>query len=267
MGMFPAQNLKAGEIILVDRTATAAYSNPDRAGCDNCYRTNTASLVEASCCTVKYCSQVCHDLAMNTYHKVLCGKNFTWLQAPVKGLTHNASQLRPLLMLRVLAACVQSGRDKNPLDRLLVARLQPLSNRDHLDVFTYNESLVTPIKILEQLGVNNLGDINFDRMVLHTIWTRLANNKAGSYDSKRGFIDVMSPYLPLFNHSCAPNVEWKRRNGSSTILFFAKRDVKKGQELSSSYLDVEGMGLDGRTQALWPWFEGPCLCSKCKSES
>lgn len=266
MGMFAAQDLRKGDIILVNRTATATCSTPASAGCDNCYGPASGSWVEAPCCDVKYCSLECHDLALNTYHKVLCGQDFSWLQNPAKGLTFNASPLRPLLMLRVLATCIQSGADRHSLDHPLIARLQPLSDGSHLDVFTFTESILTPIRILEQLHVDMFGVTHFDTMVLHTIWIRLANNKAGSPDPKRGFIDVISPHLPLFNHSCEPNVEWKRRDGSSTISFAAKRDVERGAELFSSYVDVRRMGLEERTRVLWPWFEGLCLCAKCKRE-
>lgn len=103
-------------------------------------------------------------------------------------------------------------------------------------------------------------------MTLHTTWTRLANNKAGSFDPRIGFVDEITPHLPLFNHSCEPNVGWKRADGSTTICFFAKTAVGKGEELFSSYVDTQELGLEERTNELWPWFEGECLCSKCSRE-
>jgi hypothetical protein len=267
MGMFAARDFKPGEHLLLDRTATAACSDPERGACDNCFGRLLGPSTEAPCCAVLYCSPDCRDLAITTYHKALCTRgDFSWLQTRASGLTHNASPLRPLLMLRVLATCVQAGHSMHPLDHPLLARLQPLSNRAHLDVFTLAESIVTPLEILEQLGIDIFGDLRFDTMVLHTIWSRLANNKAGSPDPRLGFVDEISPHLPLFNHACEPNVEWRRRDGSTTILFTVKREVKAGQELFSSYLDVGGMGLEERTQALWPWFEGPCLCETCRWE-
>ena len=65
-------------------------------------------------------------------------------------------------MLRLLATCVQSGIDHSPLDHPLIARLKPLANKEHLDVFTLNESVIVPIKILEQLGVDIFTNRNFD---------------------------------------------------------------------------------------------------------
>jgi hypothetical protein len=263
LGMYAARDIQPGEGILLDRTATGACSSLESGACDNCYGRVNGQPVHSSCCTVIYCSSQCRDLASNTYHKVLCGHDFTWLQTPAKNLSHNASPLRPLLMLRFIATFIQAGPQNHPLDHPLIARLQPLANRSHIDVFTFAESVVTPIRILEQLGIDVFANHNFDTMVLHTVWTRIANNKAGSFDPRRGFIDEISPHLPLFNHSCEPNVEWRRGDASTTIWFFAKSKIKKGDELFSSYLDVEGMGLQERTEALWPWFEGVCLCAKC----
>ncbi|KAH7065887.1 hypothetical protein BKA63DRAFT_537843 [Paraphoma chrysanthemicola] len=213
LGMFAAKNIQPGECVLIDRPATGATSSPDDSACGNCYGFVPSQPISAPCCAVVYCSSACLDLAMSSYHRLLCGQNFDWLQQPAIGLTHNASPLRPLLMLRLLAICVQAGVDKHPLDHSLIARLQPLLDCAHVDVFTFNESVKTPIKILQQLGVDVFAAHNLDTMVLHTIWTRLANNKAGSSDPMRGFIDEISSHLPLFNHSCESNVEWKREDG------------------------------------------------------
>ena len=169
-------------------------------------------------------------------------------------------------MLRLLATCVQAGVEKSPLDHPLIARLKPLANKDHLDVFTLNESIIIPIKILEQLGVDVFANRNFDTEVLHSIWTRLANNKAGSLDPRLGFVDEITPHLPLFNHSCAPNVEWRRENGSTTVRFFAIKPVTMGDELFCSYVNVDGIPVGQRQDLLSPWFEGPCLCSRCTEE-
>jgi hypothetical protein len=267
LGMFAARELRAGECILTDRTATGICSTPSPNSCSNCYARLPDTPTQATCCSESYCSAECLNLAMDTYHKVLCSKDFTWLQEPARGLTHNASPLRPLLMLRVLATCVQAGVEKSPLDHPLIARLKPLANKNHVDVFTLTESVIIPIKILEQLGVDVFANRKFDTDVLHSIWTRLANNKAGCPDPRLGFIDEVTPRLPLFNHSCDPNVEWRRENGSTTVRFFAIKPVKKGEELFCSYLNIGGSLVEERQEMLWPWFEGPCLCCRCEEDA
>ncbi|KZM22053.1 hypothetical protein ST47_g6794 [Ascochyta rabiei] len=269
LGVFAVRPIRKGECVLIDRTTTAACSRrPTTPHCEKCYESPLSSPIRASCCTALYCSRECHDVATKTYHGVLCGQDFAWLLAPASQLEENASPMRPLLMLRFLALCIQAGTDKHPLDHPLIARLQPLANRNHLDVFTLGESVATPVRILQQLGVDVFTSLDrFSTMALHTLWTRVANNKAGSLDPKLGFVDAISPLLPLFNHSCAPNVEYKKEEGTSTIRFFALRDVAQGEEMFDSYRDVEELEREERVQRLWPWFEGACLCARCEREA
>jgi len=267
LGMFANAEIQSGDCILLNYTATGVCSTPAPNSCANCYASLPESPEQAQCCSEIYCSPQCVNLAMSTYHKALCGKDFSWLQETARDLTHNASPLRPLLMLRFLATCVQAGMQNSPLDHPLIARLQPLANKNHLDVFTLTESVAIPFKILEQLGVDVFANRNFDTSILHSIWTRLANNKAGSTDLRLGFVDEITPHLPLFNHSCEPNVEWRRDMGSTTVRFFAKKRIKKGEELFCSYVHVGDRGVEERREMLWPWFEGECLCERCKRES
>ena len=268
LGVFATRTIRKGECILIDRTTTSAVSSPPTLPyCSNCYDSPLSSPISASCCSALYCSLTCRSLANQTYHRALCGQDFTWLLVPASHLRENASPMRPLLMLRFLAATVQSGVSLNPLDHPLIARLQPLANCSHLDVFTLNESVTTPLRILMQLGVDIFTAQNFSTMVLHTIWTRLANNKAGSWEPRLGFVDAITPFLPSFNHSCEPNVEYKKEEGTTTIRFFALRDMEEGEEMFDSYQDVEDLPVEQRFERMWPWFEGPCLCLRCKREA
>lgn len=267
LGVFAVRAIRKGECILIDRTTTAACSAPPTTPhCENCYDAPLSAPIHARCCSALYCSPTCHDLA-KTYHPPLCGQDFSWLLAPAAHLRENASPMRPLLMLRFLAHCVQAGVDTHPLSHPLIARLQPLANAGHLDVFTLGESVVAPLRILRQLGVDVFRARHLDTMALHALWTRLANNKAGSFDAELGFVDEVTPLLPLFNHSCAPNVEYKKESGTSTVRFFALRDVEAGEELFDSYLDVEGLPRAERVDRMWPWFEQACLCPRCRKEA
>ncbi|KAE8871442.1 hypothetical protein PTNB73_02901 [Pyrenophora teres f. teres] len=242
LGMFANREIQSGECILVNRTATGICSTPTPDPCANCYTSLPELPEQAPCCPETFCSRECLNLALNTYHKALCSKDFSWLQTPALGLPHNVSPLRPLLMLRFLATSVQAGVQTSPLDQPLIARLQPLSNKHHLDVFTLTESVALPLKILEQLGVDIFANRNFDTGVLQSIWTRLANNKAGERDGRLGYVDEITPHLPLFNHSCEPNVEWRRDEGSTTVRFFSRKRVGRGEELFCAYVNVWGGG-------------------------
>lgn len=111
-------------------------------------------------------------------------------------------------MLCFIAASMQSCT--NSMSYRLIARLQPLSNRDHIDVLTLNEIILMSVKILQQPNIKIFMNAQFDKVVLHTVWTRLENNEFGSLDASLGFIDKVVPQLPLFNQSCDANVEWRR---------------------------------------------------------
>ncbi|KAF3047128.1 hypothetical protein E8E12_011374 [Didymella heteroderae] len=268
LGMFAARDIKKGECILIDRTATGAVSRPPSTPhCEACYDAPLTSPTTASCCSALFCSPACRDLALGTYHRALCGRDFSWLLAPAASLRENASPMRPLLLLRFLALCVAAGPSAHPLEHPLIARLTPLANCGHLDVFTLHESVTTPLRILSQLGVDVFADARFSTAVLHTLWTRLANNKAGSYDPSLGFVDAITPFLPLFNHSCEPNVEYQKEEGTTTIRFFALRDIAKDEEVFDSYQDVEDLPREERVRRMWPWFEQECLCGKCRKEA
>eukprot|EP00026_Physarum_polycephalum_P009849 Phypoly_transcript_09986.p1 GENE.Phypoly_transcript_09986~~Phypoly_transcript_09986.p1 ORF type:complete len:145 (+),score=6.02 Phypoly_transcript_09986:874-1308(+) len=65
----------------------------------------------------------------------------------------------------------------------------------------------------------------------------------------------------LFNHSCAPNVTLKIRNG--TLEFLMLESVEAGTELNISYTDPTS---PSRRQHLEENYLFLCQCSKCKTE-
>jgi hypothetical protein len=109
LGMFAARNIAPGEALLLDRTATGACSDISDGACDNCFGKVRGSAIHAPCCEASYCSADCRDLAMTTYHKVLCRQDFGWLKEPARALKHNASPLRPLLMLASSRSASKQG--------------------------------------------------------------------------------------------------------------------------------------------------------------
>ncbi|KAK9811310.1 hypothetical protein WJX72_001575 [[Myrmecia] bisecta] len=66
-----------------------------------------------------------------------------------------------------------------------------------------------------------------------------------------------------FNHSCAPNCMVVRDAGWATVT--AQQDVKAGEELTISYIDLE-LPRSARREALKAGFFFDCNCSRCASE-
>ncbi|KAL9576061.1 MAG: hypothetical protein Q9212_007419, partial [Teloschistes hypoglaucus] len=233
-GIFATRKIKPGEILFEDRTvlgscsvsASAPSTLPEeyvhnvRARlCENCYGT-TYSEITASCCNTYYCSFHCRDIALACYHKVLCGKDFTWLFDDCKRLPRSVAG-NGALWLRILAICVQSGL--HPLEHPIIARLTP----NYVPVgrkWSFTNMTKHPFEILGQLGINACKDERYDSWVLHTIWARVLNNKClertcnlgnnnnnpennNNSENPHYDLNVISPMYSFFNHNCEPNAE------------------------------------------------------------
>ena len=305
LGVFATSDITASERLLEDTTSFAVTSISASAPstlptegtpliiCDNCCGyTRRATNFSLACCQIIYCSQQCRDLALS-YHKVLCGKNFDWLYNEAKKLPTESSLNGPM-WLRVLATCVQSGI--HPLDHPMIARLTPLYSRNGRK-WSLVSNIKHPILILKQLGINPFKDLRFDTWVLQTLWARIITNQgehplsaffsllepppqglrqekaAGTWDIALS-VRSISPLYSFFNHSCENNADFECDRGSAlnggTKTFFAKQNIKKGEEICVSYVHFKGNETkEERRVMLAPWIgmEGRCGCSKCRRET
>lgn len=90
------------------------------------------------------------------------------------------------------------------------------------------------------------------------------NNTAGGGGDIVTF--AMDSMYSFFNHSCEfPPMIRGTEDGSSRQVWYSSRDIKKGDEVCTTYV----MGLAPkavRQQQLEPWLAGPCACKRCLSE-
>ncbi|KAL8626763.1 hypothetical protein Q9189_007530, partial [Teloschistes chrysophthalmus] len=270
-GIFATRNIEAGETLFEDRTILGScsvsasapstlpeeYVNGIRARlCENCYGI-TYREITACCCETYYCSIHCRDIALACYHKVLCGKDFTWLFDDCKKLPKSVAGNGPL-WLRILAICVQSGL--HPLDHPIIARLTP----NYVPVgrkWSFTNMTKQPFEILGALGINACKDERYDSWVLHTIWARVLNNRCLEHtcnlgsnpnESKHYDLNVVSPMYSFFNHSCEPNAmsqgvtryptteDFEGCYGGTTKVMKATRGIRRGEEVFVSYAEFEG---------------------------
>lgn len=162
--------------------------------CDSCcgkIPANSTQKRSATCCTALYCSQKCKDSAMENYHEVLCGQDFSWVWEDSKTGIWDYDLDGPM-WLRVLAVCVQSK--SHPLEYPLIARLTPLYDETYRR-WSLSNNILMPIKILQQLGIDTYADSRFDTWVLQTLWTRIVTNVQGGLT---GVSDIR--FLPT--HRC-----------------------------------------------------------------
>ncbi|KAJ7639358.1 hypothetical protein FB45DRAFT_1024089 [Roridomyces roridus] len=84
---------------------------------------------------------------------------------------------------------------------------------------------------------------------------------------------TVSAYLP---HSCAPNARPSLSSGTSELQLIAIRDLKKGEELSVAYIDVNQHHDEGETTSecrlrrrkeLARGWRFACRCSRCAKEA
>ncbi|KAF5876209.1 putative mynd domain protein [Botrytis fragariae] len=171
LGIFATRDIEEGESILVDKTHVCVSNIPPSTGqfCDACHAHLALPFVQPiqicrpSCgCNVSFCSKGCHDLAIESYHKIQCGIDFTWLYKTGASRT----EWDPRMFLRVICIVLstpgwskESTSQKNPLQHPLLARLTANYARDdeqaiHGQTWSYQENIVAPTRILRDLGID-----------------------------------------------------------------------------------------------------------------
>jgi len=70
------------------------------------------------------------------------------------------------------------------------------------------------------------------------------------------------PTASYLNHSCLPNAFWYN-DGSGMLVFKAKREIKKGEEITTSYLDSTDI-LYFRQKGLLDSYFFYCQCQQCQ---
>lgn len=265
MGVFATRNVQAAEIVLKDRTVTGACDKPRPKSCENCFALCPIS-VAIDCCDAKFCSINCRDMALGSYHPMICDKDFSWLKTGVeKELKEEETDfLRHQLLLRFLAICVQD-KTRHPLQQSRISWMTPNYNK-HKDPFSIQLDIAKPLEMLMTLGVNVYEDHRFDTWVLRVISTRIMNNRIADGRDQR-WIERINPFYSFFNHSCEPSAVCGNDDDSTTTVVVASRDIKKGEEITIAYKNTAlRASWKERQESLQHWLGGPCLCTRCERE-
>ncbi|PBP24796.1 MYND domain-containing protein [Diplocarpon rosae] len=270
LGVFATRDIVAGEIILVDKmSARSVGVDADPSACPTCCASPVKNFWN-TCCSVLYCSQTCADVALQTYHVPICGRNVDYLYAAAKKATATTDfSLDALLLMRIIAISVMENCN-HPLNSQAMVRLTPAYGfkEPNLIIFNFQDHIQTPIAILKTLDINIFTNPLYDTWVLHTMKCRLQNNKHGQTLGDWPGTSISGLYSML-NHSCSPNVDWRHDSASSEVTMFTTRDCKKGEELCISYIGSVGndMSVVDRRKKLMGWFGMPCRCKKCTEEA
>ncbi|RFU26468.1 hypothetical protein B7463_g9870, partial [Scytalidium lignicola] len=270
IGVISTRDIIAGEAILVDNiSAVSVGVDADPSGCPTCCASPVKNFWN-TCCSVLYCSQVCADVAVETFHNPICGRDFGYLYtAASKATVTTDFSLDTLLLMKFLALSLEDSSD-HPLKSKALVRLTPAYGfkEPKLIIFNFEDHIQMPISILQTLDINIFTNPLYDTWVLHTIKCRLQNNKHGQTLGDWPGTSISGLYSML-NHSCSPNVDWRHDTASSEVTMFATRDCKKGEELCISYIGSRGndMNVIDRRKKLTGWFGMACRCQKCMEEA
>jgi predicted nicotinamide N-methyase len=71
------------------------------------------------------------------------------------------------------------------------------------------------------------------------------------------------PDASIFNHSCRPTCT--TTTGAHRLLIATNQDVRRGAELTISYIDAR-MGVGERRRHLWDTYNFACACERCETE-
>jgi len=88
-------------------------------------------------------------------------------------------------------------------------------------------------------------------------------NTFNADNNNKKLIPVILINGSLFNHSCYPNVSFHFHN--NCMYFFTNRDVKKGEELTDSYVDLT-LSTKERKQYLYTNYGFTCCCDRCENK-
>ena len=290
--VFAGRHISQGELLFIDRLAISSLGNTIRGDslCDYCFSliSSTTTAITVTCCSISFCSKACKHSSLSTYHPLLCRADLSVLDFPSKLSESNI--LNPTLLLpRLIASYLTSSpTQQHPLSHALLSRRKPDFRRTSPPRFpiSFKTHIQQPNQILQALGVDIFADTRFDTWVVQNLLNRIGSNAylrhptpgmvpppvTGEEEQPRPAPPVESPFpvtvhhlgylLPLFNHSCVPNLVIGE--GPGGVWVRARREICEGEELCVSYVaeGAKGLDADERKQLLTVWFN-ECACLRC----
>jgi len=276
MGVLAQRDIAAGEILFIDRTTTGVTMIVEGRCSLCCAVTTKLSEVRCPGCTKHFCSADCLASATMAGHLATCirrGKPVKYTAFEKESLKQFSRTVRAKLLLRYLEFVVQHMKTVNserlhPLQILPMMRLTPKYTGLEIVPFNLVDDIITPIDMLQSLGIDIFAEHGYDTWVLFTMRLRLNNNVVGINLPSHDYIYGVFPMMAILNHSCDPSVIYSKEGKDATITVKAVRDIAMGEEVFTSYLsEPQELSLEERRAALMAWFGTACRCNRCLIES
>lgn len=296
LGLFAKKHIHPGEAVLKERSLLAANNNLYDTLCDACSSElpglgeDTSLFSCSECDDIVFCSQVCLDTAIETYHPAVCGKDVD----PV-GRKTNANEISNVLYFLLLARAIAMAETQvaHPLQLKEISSLWgdftaiPLdqSNAKLSLPFSFKYNVLYPIHILTKMDLDIYETTpRYDFWIINTLYAKFRGVASGKPNRRTGKLEVCAvhPLWSLANHSCAPNVGWDwtgdmslvSRKSEEVIRWGPCRGdekkwyggIRQGEEILNHYCDIY---LDVKERR--EWAQGPlggdCICERCLWES
>lgn len=239
------------------------------------------------CQTTMFCSEECHDLAMETYHPAVCDTD-----ADMIAKNGEEKDIPDMLYLLLLgrAFAMAATQEVHPLElkevkyiwgdflppSLNAVPLSPNAGPPPLWTlpFSFQASIAGPLHMLEKMDIDIYATLaDYDLWVINTLYGKFrgtASARVSTHDG-RPEVAAVHPLWCLANHDCDPNVQWE---WGGRMRLWAREGrlegkgggVKKGEEIMNHYCDIE-LPVQERRE----WAEGSlggfCMCSRCRDEA
>ncbi|CAO3694489.1 unnamed protein product [Umbelopsis ramanniana] len=295
-GLVATQDFEEGDVIFVEEPIVSALNSQLEGGdfCNYCLKHITADKVEcANCDQVVFCSQSCYEKANEEYHQFLCTNNKTKDDASSQeqafvNFAKEKNVKYPYLIARFLATMVH-----DEIEKAKSGVTDGYSSWDHVDRFRYLELAPTPQNLKELTLIKELlgpkvtgvdeflteerflmlkGKILFNAYSVQSISkgdkeieksTELHRECLPDQSSVGSALYRATTYL---SHSCEPNTKLEFADKSHTMTVKAAKPIKKGEELQTSYIQLEDKNTEQRRNQLAELFQFKCVCAKCETD-
>ena len=266
LGVFAKERIEPGEEVLRERSLLTANARLHEPLCDACSallpRLNNHRSTDLDapstdkpheggpvacrdCDDIGFCTNECLELAQNSYHPSVCGRDVEPLAKDVPP-ARASDALYTQLLFRALALAI--GRGVHPLDLKETKsiwgdfdcepRPSPATEcscdvkeyHQHVRTlpFDFQSQVLQPLHFLQQLDIPIFGAPNdlAETWTYNTLLAKFRGTASARISPRDGRPEVAAvhPLWCLANHSCDPNVQWE---WAGEIHFTARRERVK----------------------------------------
>jgi hypothetical protein len=297
LGLFAKEDIAPEEVVLDEVSVLTANNRFQHPLCDACSSElpglgdEEQAVPCEECHEIMFCSQKCHDLAMETYHPAVCEKDIEAITITIaKGA--DAKEIPDMLYLLLLSRsfAMASTQEVHPLDLeevkyiwgdflLSSSNAVPLSPKAGPPPiwtlpFSFKANITGPLHVLEKMDIDIFASVReYDLWVFNTLYSKFrgtASARVSKHDG-RPEVAAVHPLWCLANHDCNPNVQWewggrmklwarKKRLGDKTA------GVRKGEEILNHYTDID-LPVQKRREWAQGSLGGFCMCERCRKEA